>query len=107
MAASDGTQQEIYAPAAECCQTHRIVPPIALEHEVYMHVGNQHHVKIDPRVDFTSHIRAARGCLMAGWDRPWQEISFAASSRRQKPAGMPCDHSNHDLRDNTTGREIR
>ena len=40
MAASDGMQQEIYAPAAECCQKHRIVPPIALEHEVYMHVGN-------------------------------------------------------------------
>ena len=107
MAASDGTQQEIYAPAAECCQTHRNVPPIVLEHELYMHVGNDHHVKIDRRVDFTSQYERARGCLMAGCDGTWQEISFAASSRRQKPAGMPCDHSNHDLRDNTTGRDIR
>ena len=107
MAASDGTQQEIYAPAAECCQKHRNVPPIALEHEVYMHVGNQHHVKIDPRVDFTRHSKGTCGCLMAGGDGTLQEISFAASSRRQKPAGMPCDHSNHNLRDNTTGRDIR
>ena len=68
MAASDGTQQEIHAPAAECCQKHRNVPPIALEHEVYMHVGNQHHVKIDPRVDFTRHSKGAHRRVMAGWD---------------------------------------
>ena len=48
MAVQDSTEQEIYVPAAECCQKHRNVPPIALEHEVYMHVGNQHHVKVDP-----------------------------------------------------------
>ena len=48
----------MYVPAAECCQTHRNVPPIALEHEVYMHVRNDHHVKIDRRVDFTEPIRA-------------------------------------------------
>ena len=71
MAASDGTQQEIYIPAAECCQTHRNVPPIALEHEVYMHVGNQHHVKIDSRLDFTSQYERARGRLMAPFDRAW------------------------------------
>jgi len=107
MAASDGTQQEIYVPAAECCRKHRIVPPIALEHDVYMHGGNQHHVKIDRRVDFTSQYERARGCLMAGGDGPWQKISIAASSRRPKPVGMSCDYSNHDLRDNTTGRDIR
>jgi hypothetical protein len=107
MAASGGTQQEICAPGAGYPQTSWIVPPIALEHEVCMHVGNQHHVKIDPRVDFTRHSKGTCGCLMAGGDGPWQKISFAASSRRQKPAGMPCDHSNHDLRDNTTGRDIR
>ena len=50
----------MYVPAAECCQTHRNVPPIALEHEVCMHVYNQHHMKIDPRVDFTRHSKGAR-----------------------------------------------
>ena len=44
MAVQDGAEQEIYVPAAECCQRHRNVPPIVLEHEVYM----QHHVKVDP-----------------------------------------------------------
>jgi hypothetical protein len=107
MAASDGTQQEICVPGAGYPQTSWIVPPIALEHEVCMHVGNQHHVKIDSRLDFTSQYERARGCLMAGCDGTRQEISFAASSRRQKPADMPCDHSNHDLGDNTTGRDIR
>ena len=34
--------------------------------------------KIDPRVDFTRHSKRARGCLMAGCDRTWQEIPFAA-----------------------------
>ena len=107
MAVQDGTQQEICVPGAGYRQTSWIVPPIALEHEVCMHVGNEHHVKNDPRVAFMRHSNGARECLMGGWDLTRQEIWFAASSRRPKPVGMSCDYSNHDLRDNTTRREIR
>ena len=64
-----------------------IVPPIALEHEVCMHVGNAHRVKNDPRVAFTRLSNGARECLMGGWDLTRQEMWFAASSRRPKPVG--------------------
>ena len=107
MAAQDGTRREICVPAAGSRQAFWIVPPIVLEHALCMHFGNQHHVKVDPRIAFTRHSNGARGCLMAGCDGTRREICAAASSRRQKPAGLPCDHSNHDLRDNTTGREMR
>ena len=68
MAASDGTQQALYVPAARCRQTSWNVPPIALEHDVCTHVGNDHHVKIDSRVAFTRHSKGAHTRLMAGCD---------------------------------------
>ena len=63
--------RRLYVPAAECCQKRRTVPPIALEHEMYMHVGNQHHVNIDRRLDFTRQYERTRGRLMAACDRAW------------------------------------
>ena len=79
MAAQDGTRREICVPAAGSRQAFWIVPPIVLEHAVCMHFGNQHHVKVEPRVAFTRHSNGARGCLMAGCDGTWQEVCAAAS----------------------------
>jgi len=66
-------------PAAGSRQAFWLVPPIVLEHAVCMHFGNQHHIKVDPRVAFTRHSNGARECLMAGCDGTWQEICAAAS----------------------------